>query len=141
MPCLALLCFASYTLFNCAHHQVSDSTIITQNGVSGPLHTLPEFKRRLKTIIEVDLLLLLRSIGSVVDRLGGLSLRHGLMLKIRGSDAPSFLHGVCAAVSLGVVVRARFSVSVPDTKGISRTHGTGEGGGVADGTFIPLILL
>ncbi|CAM9831660.1 unnamed protein product, partial [Hapterophycus canaliculatus] len=31
---------------------VSDSTVITPNGVSGPLHTLPEFKRRLKTIIE-----------------------------------------------------------------------------------------
>eukprot|EP00904_Undaria_pinnatifida_P000488 jgi/Undpi1/1043/HiC_scaffold_10.g04506.m1 len=27
-------------------------TVITPNGVPGPLHTLPEFKRRLKTIIE-----------------------------------------------------------------------------------------
>ena len=33
--------------------KVSDSTVITPNGVPGPLHTLPEFKRRLKTIIEV----------------------------------------------------------------------------------------
>ncbi|CAM9421474.1 unnamed protein product [Ectocarpus sp. 6 AP-2014] len=31
---------------------VSDSTVIAPNGVSGPLHTLPEFKRHLKTIIE-----------------------------------------------------------------------------------------
>ncbi|CAN0381768.1 unnamed protein product [Ectocarpus sp. 12 AP-2014] len=32
--------------------QVSDSTVVAPNAVSGPLHTLPEFKRRLKTIIE-----------------------------------------------------------------------------------------
>ena len=46
-----LSCAASF-----ARHQVSDSTVITHNGVSGPLHTLPEFKRRLKTIIEASLI-------------------------------------------------------------------------------------
>ncbi|CAM9204107.1 unnamed protein product, partial [Sphacelaria rigidula] len=31
---------------------VSDSTVISPNDVSGPLYTLPEFKQRLKTILE-----------------------------------------------------------------------------------------
>ena len=50
--CCAGLCSVLYHAF--LHYQVSDSTVITHNGVSGPLHTLPEFKRRLKTIIEVQ---------------------------------------------------------------------------------------
>lgn len=50
--CSAVLCSVLYHAF--LHYQVSDSTVITHNGVSGPLHTLPEFKRRLKTIIEVQ---------------------------------------------------------------------------------------